>query len=155
EVAAECDVEIGQAAVALRRLRRRGGDVLLAYPYGSASDFITEHWLPEHADRYGITAAFGAADGIPASRGVSRGKIPRYVCGANWKSTSELGAILRDAGITPAPREAARASVRAGAGSSSLGVADWRACLHTWEVDDARVLAGSLFRRCFGHEIPE
>jgi hypothetical protein len=31
----------------------------------------------------------------------------------------------------------------------------WRNCLRTWEVHDARVVAGELFRRSFGHEIPD
>lgn len=31
----------------------------------------------------------------------------------------------------------------------------WRNCLRTWEVNDARVVAGELFRRRFGHDIPD
>lgn len=31
----------------------------------------------------------------------------------------------------------------------------WRNCLRTWEVHDARVVAGALFRKSFGHPIPD
>jgi hypothetical protein len=31
----------------------------------------------------------------------------------------------------------------------------WRNCLRTWEVHDARVVAGELFMKSFGHPIPD
>ena len=31
----------------------------------------------------------------------------------------------------------------------------WRNCLQTWEVHDARVVAGELFMKSFGHPIPD
>jgi len=31
----------------------------------------------------------------------------------------------------------------------------WRECLRTWEVNDARRVAGDLFQRCFHHAIPD
>ena len=148
----EAEVEIGHAAAVLRDLRERGGDVLFAYPYGSAADFLAERWLPARGDALGIPAAFSASDAEPASAGVSRWRIPRYVCGDHWKSTEGLDAILRDAHAIPSARRAAPAPSVPAADEDSPR--DWRARLRTWEVNDARVVAGDLFRRCFGHEVP-
>jgi hypothetical protein len=153
QVADECEIEIGHAAEVLRNLRGRAGDVLFAYPYGSTSEFLTEEWLPANGERHGIAAAFGAADGMPVSSATSRWKIPRYVFGAHWKSTGELAAILRDAGIHGATRGPAPA--RGGGARTGQPVNDWRSRLRTWEVNDARVVAGELFRRSFGHEVPD
>jgi peptidoglycan/xylan/chitin deacetylase (PgdA/CDA1 family) len=145
----EAEAEIAHAAVRLRDLRGRAGDVLFAYPYGKAGDFLAEEWLPAHGDAAGIGAAFAASDGEPVSDASSRWRIPRYVFGDHWKSPGDLAAILRDAGagkvpVSVGPPAAAAEPPR-----------DWRTRLRTWEVNDAKHLAGELFRRRFGHEVPD
>jgi hypothetical protein len=35
------------------------------------------------------------------------------------------------------------------------GGGNWRDRLRTWEVNDARVVAGDLFRKSFGHQVPD
>lgn len=146
--AVEAEAEVGHAAEVLRRLRGRGGEVLFAYPYGPAPEFLAAEWLPRHGDAIGIGAAFCAADARPVSRGESRWRIPRYVFGDHWKRPEELEAILRDAG---------RPSAAVPVSRPHPGVEqrrDWRDHLRTWEVNDAKVVAGELFRKSFGHEIP-
>jgi peptidoglycan/xylan/chitin deacetylase (PgdA/CDA1 family) len=145
ENSAEADVEILQAAEVLRELRGRGGDVLLAYPYGDSSDFLRDDYLPRVGARHGIVAAFGAGGGCvtPSS---SRWDIPRLVFGQDWATPEELEQLLARGASSSRPA----ASV---APAPSPG--NWRDHLRTWEVHDAKAVAGELFRRCFGHDIPD
>jgi len=145
----EADLEIAWAAASLRELRRRGGDVLFAYPYGKANAFLAEQWLPLNGEPAGIPAAFAASEGEPVVSTTSRWRIPRHVFGDHWKSPSDLDAILRDAGAIP--RAPARPALPERRGEPAR---EWRSRLRTWEVNDARHVAGALFRRRFGHEIP-
>ena len=141
---AEADAEIVHAASELRGLRGRAGDVLFAYPYGDASDYLVEDYLPREGERHGIVAAFGAGGGAvtPSS---SRWKIPRYVFGHHWKSPEDLERLLA---------ESAPPSVPSRGEPEAAPKVSWRDCLHTWEVHDATRVAGGLFRKCFGHDIP-
>lgn len=156
----EAELEIGQAARVLRELRARPGDVLFAYPYGPANDFLAREWLPQHGPRHGIVAAFTAHDGNGVvTTATSRWRIPRFVFGHDWKDHGDLEALLRDAGALPRKRsffarlftDEAPATPTAAAPAPTR---NWRDHLHTWEVNDARVVAGELFRRSFGHDIP-
>lgn len=148
--AAEAEAELAQAARALRALRGREGEVLFAYPYGDVSDFLAEEWLPRLGDGEGIVAAFAASNGEPVSAATSRWRIPRYVFRDQWKSQGDLAALLRDAGVVPRRPSPPTPENIAGAKPP-----DWRERLRTWEVNDARVVAGDLFRRSFGHEVPD
>jgi peptidoglycan/xylan/chitin deacetylase (PgdA/CDA1 family) len=155
--AGEAEREIGNAAIVLREKRGRGGAVLFAYPYGPANDFLAEEWLPRNGPRLGIVAAFTAYGGTgPVTADSSRWRIPRYVFGGEWKAEGELEAMLRDAGVAPYRRPlfsrifGKPARVQAAPDKPR----QWRDHLHTWEVNDARVVAGDLFKRSFGHDIP-
>lgn len=147
--AGEAEAEIARAARELRELRGRGGEVLFAYPYGKPSEFLAERWFPEHGDALGIPAAFAASAGEPVTEASSRWRIPRYVFGDHWKTPEDLGAILRDSGSASS---ATAVSLPAARAADPLPA--WRSRLRTWEVNDARRVAGDLFRRRFGHEVP-
>ena len=90
---ADADAEIAQASPELRRLRGRGGDVLFAYPYGPASPYLAEEYLPDASIAHGVYAAFTTAP-EPVTATTSRWAIPRYVFGWHWSSPSELEALL-------------------------------------------------------------
>lgn len=152
--AAEAEAEIGHAANVLRELRGRGGEMLFAYPYGDASDYLAEEWLPANSGRFGIGAAFGGIGGAPVSVGTSIWRIPRYVFRSDWKEAGELAALLRDAG---AVADSGRSGVPAPSASSAAAeeAPRRRDCLCTWEVNDASVVAGELFRSRFGHPVPD
>jgi hypothetical protein len=155
--AGEAEREIGNAAVVLREKRGRGGAVLFAYPYGPANDFLAEGWLPRNAARLGVVAAFaGDQDSGPVTSSASRWRIPRYVFGGHWKAEGELEKLLRDAGATPYRRR--WFSHWVGGRPKQPAVVErpkqWREHLRTWEVNDARVVAGELFKRSFGHDVP-
>jgi hypothetical protein len=149
--AGEAEVELGQAAEVLRQLRGRGGDVLFAYPYGPAAEYLADDWLPANGDRHGIPAAFTASDAKPVGRGTSRWRIPRYVCGDHWKSQDGLAAVVRDA----ANGRTTSLPLASPAKHAHTAPPHWRDHLRTWEINDARVVAGPLFRRSFGHEVPD
>lgn len=148
--AGEAEAEIGAAVPVLRERRGRGGEVLFAYPYGEASEFLARRWLPDEGEGHGILAAFTASRGAPVTRETSRWEIPRYVFGQHWKRPGELEALLRDAAVLPARIERPAPSPPIAAANGH----DWRERLRTWEVNDARAVAGVLFRSGFGHDIP-
>jgi hypothetical protein len=152
EDAEEARVEVGEAARALRELRGRDGPVLFAYPYGDAAPFLAREWLPANGDALGIPAAF-ATGGRPVTKASARWELPRYVFREHWRSESDLLALLRDAGAL-ARRGRARVAPAPGP-ETPVAQRAWRDHLATWEVNDARALAGGLFRRCFGHPIPD
>jgi peptidoglycan/xylan/chitin deacetylase (PgdA/CDA1 family) len=79
----------------LDRRLRPAASTLFAYPYGHVNDYLQREWLPTVGAAHGIDAAF-TTDPAPISAGADRYALPRYVCGAHWRSPDELGAILRD-----------------------------------------------------------
>lgn len=157
----EADAEIAQATRYLRDRRGRAGDVLFAYPYGPASDFLADEYFPDPAATHGVYAAF-TTGGDPVSPGVSRWRLPRFVRGWHWKSPEELDSLLDACGLRRrGPGFMARLLGRRAAPPREMpppepGPLPWRDCLRAWEVHDARVVAGELFRRSFpGHEVPD
>jgi peptidoglycan/xylan/chitin deacetylase (PgdA/CDA1 family) len=157
----EAEREIAAASRYLCARRRRGAPVLFASPYGDESAFLTEEYFPDTEAGHHVFAAFTTA-GAPVTPGLSRWSLPRFVCGWHWKSTDELERLLiecaavRGAGFWSRllARRARPAQGAAPAPAQPAAIA-WRDCLKTWEIDDARAVAGALFRRSFGHEIPD
>ncbi|HLX25273.1 MAG TPA: hypothetical protein VKR38_18130, partial [Usitatibacter sp.] len=143
-----------------RTLRKRDGETLFAYPYGDVSEFLARDWFPRRGEALGIVAAFSADDDEPAHASSSRWAIPRYTARYHWKSPEDLERLLRDAGALPRPR-GKLATLFAPAPASIAPTPapettrNWRDHLHTWEVNDAKTLAGALFKKSFGHDIPE
>jgi Polysaccharide deacetylase len=85
-----------QVRVAGEHIRACCGDPaqarLFAYPYGETSPLLLDTYMPMH--KHGMEAAF--TDGAqPVTIETNRWAIPRYVCGAHWKSSLGLVNILR------------------------------------------------------------
>jgi hypothetical protein len=147
ESADEAETEIVQAASRIRELRGRGGDVLFAYPYGDPSEYLVKQWMRVHAERAGIAAAFGS-DPEPVTAASDRWRVPRFVFRRDWQRPGELERLLRSLDLgapaqAPEPPRVPAASL------------DRRRYLRAWEVNDPRHVAGALFKRHFGHEIPD
>jgi peptidoglycan/xylan/chitin deacetylase (PgdA/CDA1 family) len=66
---------------------------LFAYPYGDASEYLIREYFPLGEAVTGTIAAF-SADPAHVTAGSSVWDLPRYVCGANWKSTADLAHLL-------------------------------------------------------------
>jgi peptidoglycan/xylan/chitin deacetylase (PgdA/CDA1 family) len=64
-----------------------------AYPWGKASDYLLNHYMPEYKHRHQYRAAFSCFP-KPVSREDNRWFLPRYICGHDWKSPEELSRIL-------------------------------------------------------------
>jgi peptidoglycan/xylan/chitin deacetylase (PgdA/CDA1 family) len=69
-----------------------GGDAarLFAYPYGQVSEFIATHYLPAQNR---IVAAV-AAEPKPVLASSDPWRLPRHVCGHDWKSEDDLRSLL-------------------------------------------------------------
>ncbi len=154
----EADAEIAQSTRYLRERRGRGGEVLFAYPYGPASDYLAEAYLPDPGADHGVAAAF-TTDGAPVTASSSRWRLPRFVRGWHWKSGDDLERLL--AGCGALPRRGVlvwltrRDRALPPAAPEPVQEVPWRECLRVWEVNDATVVAGELFSRRFpGHTVP-
>jgi hypothetical protein len=139
----EADAEIAQASRKLAELRGREGPVLFAYPYGFASRYLVEQYFPKKRGVHGVSAAFASPPHAVTAQS-SVWEIPRFVFGRDWKSPDELERLVGVGGARTVP----------GIPAPEDAPGHWRDRLRTWEVNDASVLAGDLFRRCFGHPIP-
>jgi len=71
------------------------GAAFFAYPYGEPSDYVADEYLPQNGERIGTIAAFTGSPG-PLHAGSPRWRLPRYTCGASWRSPTELARLLRD-----------------------------------------------------------
>ena len=88
--AADADLQVGKAFEAINA--RAGADAgrLFAYPYGQVSDFLADEYFPQQRS---IVAAFGAAP-APLVAGSDPWRLPRYVCGPDFRSDADLQALV-------------------------------------------------------------
>lgn len=93
DFAAAADFEIAQADRYLKARASNPGDRLFAYPYGETNAYLVDEYLPAYS---GFDAAF-TTDPEYLAENSSRWRIPRFMCGRDWKSPDELAAILRKA----------------------------------------------------------
>jgi peptidoglycan/xylan/chitin deacetylase (PgdA/CDA1 family) len=71
---------------------RAGGDAacLFAYPYGQVSDYLADVYLPAQERIVGAVAARPH----PVTAESDRWRIPRYVCGHDWRTGQDLERVL-------------------------------------------------------------
>ena len=89
--------EIARASAHLKRVVPNPGDRLFAYPYGESNDYLVRDYFPAHHGRLGVDAAFGD-EPRPMGDRDDRWRLPRYVCGRDWRSPGDFEALLRDLG---------------------------------------------------------
>jgi peptidoglycan/xylan/chitin deacetylase (PgdA/CDA1 family) len=83
--------EVGLASDYIeRRCGRR--PTLFAYPWGEHNPYLVDHFFPAHAEELGLLGAFITAETQPAM--FNRWRIPRVVCGADWRSPEEFSVLL-------------------------------------------------------------
>ena len=90
------DFQIAQACAYLGHHAPGPGLVSFAYPFGHADDYLSESYLPEHGPGLGLRAAY-TTEPEAVHRGSYRWRLPRFVCGAHWRSPEEFAALLRSA----------------------------------------------------------
>ncbi|HET6602970.1 MAG TPA: polysaccharide deacetylase family protein [Xanthomonadaceae bacterium] len=95
---AEAEAEVTQASDYIQAACGRRPRYL-AYPWGEASDFLRNHWLPRRGPQIGLEAAFGT-EPAPLTAAASRWNLPRYVCGRDWDSTDALAHLLAACAVT-------------------------------------------------------
>ncbi len=67
--------------------------VLFAYPYGLASDYVINEYLPEYQSTHQFRAAF-TTEPKALTKADNVWSLPRFVFGQDWKSPQGLAAIL-------------------------------------------------------------
>ena len=95
ETVAEAEGEIAQS---LAYIERRSGVAprFFAYPWGESNAFLSGEYLPRRGVQLGLKAAFSSA---PMACGFvtedcDRWRVPRFVCGHDWKSPGGLEDLL-------------------------------------------------------------
>ena len=89
----QCLQQVVQAAGAIERITGRWPQYF-AYPFGESSAYIREQFFPEFPEVHGCRAALGTDPG-PVTLASDRWNLPRYVCGRDWKTASELLALVK------------------------------------------------------------
>jgi polysaccharide deacetylase len=83
----DCEAQLAHASAFIERLTHRRPRYF-AYPYGQASRYLREAYLPEHGARHGLRAAFSIDDGFVTEES-DRWYLPRFTHGAASMTTSE------------------------------------------------------------------
>ena len=148
----EANAEIARSCELLRELRGRAGDVMFAFPYGSASEFLLRDWLPREGPRRGIACAFGDEPAAVCADS-NRWRIPRLCFRRDWQVEGELERLLRSLRVRTHHHPAGLAE-SAFRHAPKRGPLSWTDYLRTWEVHDASVVAGPLFKKGFNQEAP-
>ncbi len=92
---AEADLQVRVAHDFIEAKASNPGTALLAYPYGSASSYMTDEYLPVHGPPHGTIAAFTGGGG-PVHDRSDRWRLPRFTFGIDWRTPDELRRVLAD-----------------------------------------------------------
>jgi peptidoglycan/xylan/chitin deacetylase (PgdA/CDA1 family) len=87
----QADLQIVQAAQAVRQVTQHDAARLFAYPYGYPSEYLVHEYLPQQTE---VWAAFTTIAGH-VTQDCNVWMIPRFVCGHHWKSTEQFRDLLR------------------------------------------------------------
>ena len=88
---ADAMAEIAQASDYIeRRCGRRPR--LFAYPWGEDNAYLVDEFFPAHGAELGLRGAFITSRDTRAA--CSHWRIPRPVCGTDWRSPAEFSALL-------------------------------------------------------------
>ncbi|MBE7522248.1 MAG: polysaccharide deacetylase family protein [Burkholderiales bacterium] len=91
----DADAQIRDAAAFLWSATRGRASPYFAYPFGHHNAFLARDYLPAVGE--GVCAAAFTTEPRLVAPGDSRFLLPRFVCGADWRSPDELLERLRGA----------------------------------------------------------
>jgi peptidoglycan/xylan/chitin deacetylase (PgdA/CDA1 family) len=89
---ADADAQIAQAQRYIMARTQGRASPYFAYPFGHANAYLAERYFAT-CEGHGIDAAF-TVEPRPVDVGDSRFRIPRYVCGHDWRAPEALAALL-------------------------------------------------------------
>lgn len=92
----ECELEVAQASRYIGRIAG-SSPTLFAYPWGQASSYLREQYLPDSSLGHGINAAYAGGEIGYVQTGADHFYLPRMICGHNWQTRRELEHLLRAA----------------------------------------------------------
>jgi len=91
---ADAEIQFAKAGEYIGEVLAGARPTLFAYPWGLASDYVINEYLPQNHSRHRFRAAFTIEPGA-VSRTDSRWLLPRFVCGRDWTSALGLTRILK------------------------------------------------------------
>jgi hypothetical protein len=92
---AEADLQVRAAREYIEATAPNPGTALFAYPYGSASAYLIDEYLPRYGPSNGTIAAVTGEPG-PVHDGSDRWRLGRFTFGVAWRAPDELRRILEE-----------------------------------------------------------
>jgi peptidoglycan/xylan/chitin deacetylase (PgdA/CDA1 family) len=90
----DCEVQFTRAGEYIGEVLKGKRPTLFAYPYGSASQYAVDEYLPGYQSSHQFRAAFKTAPKA-VSKKENIWSLPRFVCGLDWATPQGLKEILR------------------------------------------------------------
>jgi len=90
----DADKQIRQAQDEIDLYTKQQATPLFAYPYGDVSEYLVAEYFPQFEHEHRQQGAF-TTDGTVVEKTSNHWAIPRYVCGAHWKTEADFSALLR------------------------------------------------------------
>jgi len=87
----DAEAQIKQASIYISSQLKDKSTCLFAYPYGDYNAYLSEKYFPK--EQSSIIAAF-TCEALPVDKKTNIWKVPRYVCGTDWKNSNQLERIL-------------------------------------------------------------
>lgn len=85
----DCDAQVAQAGDFIQQKLNGLRPTLFAYPWGQASDYMLQEYMPGHQSRHQFRAGF-STEPHSVSKDDNVWFLPRFVCGRDWKSSEQL-----------------------------------------------------------------
>lgn len=90
---ADCNAQVAKAGDFIAQKLKGRRPSLFAYPWGQASDYLLQEYMPQQQARHGFRAGFSVEPrAVTATDNIWF--LPRFVCGRDWKSPEELIALI-------------------------------------------------------------
>lgn len=92
---ADCEIQFARAGEYIGEVLGGNRPALFAYPYGVASEYTVQCYLPDFRATHQYRAAF-TTEPKAVSKSDNAWLLPRFVCGKDWQSPEGLKDILKD-----------------------------------------------------------
>jgi hypothetical protein len=93
---AKADIQVRSASVFIDQHLAESGQhtSLFAYPYGHASRYLSDYYLPQYQQEHGVVGAFTTEQKF-VDETTSAYAIPRMVCGDAWRTPEQFYVLLQ------------------------------------------------------------